>query len=103
MERPWRHPLRDGWLTDFRVSADGGQSTQVTKPDAENPGHQWPSFLPDGQRFLDHGAATRAVYLGSLESGTTKRLFRSDTNALFAPPGDILFVREVPCSRSAST
>ncbi len=78
----------------FRVSADGGQSTQVTKPDAENPGHQWPSFLPDGQRFLYYGAATRAVYLGSLESGTTKRLFRSDTNALFAPPGDILFVRE---------
>jgi hypothetical protein len=34
------------------------------------------------------------VYLASLESGTTRRLFRSDTNALFTPPGDILFVRE---------
>ena len=79
----------------LRVSAEeSGQPAPVTKPDAANPGHQWPSFLPDGQRFLYYGAGTGEVFLGSLESGTGKRLLKSDTNAVFAPPGDILFIRE---------
>ena len=66
----------------------------MTTPDAANPGHQWPSFLPDGQRFLYYGAGTGEVFLGSLEPGSPKRLLKSDTNAVFAPPGDILFIRE---------
>ena len=78
----------------FRVSADGGQAAALTKPDAQNPGHQWPSFLPDGEHFLYVTSGSRDVYLGSLGSDTGKRLFRSDTNAIFAPPRDILFVRE---------
>ena len=78
----------------LRVSAEGGQAVPVTKPDPENPGHQWPSFLPDGERFLYYGSGTRAVFLASLSSGTIKRLFPSDTNAVFAPPNGVLFVRE---------
>ena len=78
----------------LRVSADGGPTSLVTKPDAENPAHQWPSFLPDGEHFLYYAAASRSVFLGSLSTGTIKRLFGADSNALFAPPGDILFVRE---------
>ena len=78
----------------MRVSADGGQPAPVTRPDAQNPGHQWPSFLPDGEHFLYYGSGTGETYLGSLASGSLKRLLRSDTNAIFAPPGDLLFVRE---------
>jgi hypothetical protein len=78
----------------WRVSADGGPLTAATKPDAKNPGHQWPSFLPDGRHFLYYGSGSRSVFLGSLESGTIKELFASDTNAIFAAPGDILFIRE---------
>ena len=73
----------------WRVSADGGSLTAVSKPDAKNPGHQWPSFLPDGRHFLYYGSGTRAVFLGSLEAGSIKELFPSDSNAIFAPPGDI--------------
>ena len=78
----------------WRVSADGGSLTAVSKPDAKNPGHQWPSFLPDGHHFLYYGAGTRAVFLGSLEAGSIKELLTSDSNAIFAPPGHILFIRE---------
>ena len=80
--------------TILRVSDNGGPTSLVTKPDGDNPAHQWPSFLPDGEHFLYYGAASRSVYLASLSAGTIKRLFGSDSNAIFAPPGDILFVRE---------
>jgi Tol biopolymer transport system component len=80
--------------TILRVSHDGGPTRIVTKPDAENSAHQWPSFLPDGEHFLYYAAASRSVFLASLTAGTIKRLFGADTNATFAPPGDILFVRE---------
>ena len=78
----------------MRVSAEGGEPTAATKPDAKNPGHQWPSFLPGGERFLYYGSGTGEVYLASLQSPTGKPLLRSDTNAVFAPPGDLLFIRE---------
>ena len=78
----------------WRVAADGGSLTAVSKPDAKNPGHQWPSFLPDGRHFLYYGSGSREVFLGSLEAGSIKALFPSDSNAIFAPPGNILFVRE---------
>ena len=78
----------------WRVAADGGSLTAVSKPDAKNPGHQWPSFLPDGRHFLYYGSGSREVFLGSLEAGSIKALFPSDSNAIFAPPGNILFIRE---------
>jgi serine/threonine protein kinase len=78
----------------MRVSAEGGEPTTATKPDAKNPGHQWPSFLPDGERFLYYGSGTGEVFLASLRSGTVKPLLRSDTNAIFASSGDLLFIRE---------
>jgi Tol biopolymer transport system component len=78
----------------MRVSADGGQPAPVTTPDAQNPGHQWPSFLPDGEHFFYYGSGTGETYLGSLASGTLKKVARSDTNAIFAPPEHVLFVRE---------
>ena len=78
----------------WRVSADGGSLTAVSKPDAKNPGHQWPAFLPDGRHFLYYGSGTRRVFLGSLDAGAGKELFSSDSNAIFAPPGHILFIRE---------
>jgi Tol biopolymer transport system component len=76
-----------------RMSSDGGPLTEVTS-DAQNSGPQWPSFLPDGHHFLFYSSEVRAVFAGSLDSPSTKRLVESDSNALFAPPGEILFVRE---------
>jgi serine/threonine protein kinase/Tol biopolymer transport system component len=83
-----------------RVSAAGGVPTLVTKldPSRKETWHRLPYFLPDGKHFLyATNAASRedsGVYIGSLDSNETKRLFGSSTNAVYAPPGYLLFVRE---------
>jgi len=77
-----------------RISIDRGAPTAVTTVDASNGGQQWPWFLPDGQHFLFFSANTRAIFVGSLDSPATTRVVASDSNAVFAPPGQILFIRE---------
>ncbi len=78
----------------FRVSAEGDTPTPITKPDADNSSHQWPSFLPDGKHFLYYASSARALFVASLDGGPARRITHSDTNAIFAPPAQILFVRE---------
>ena len=57
-----------------------------------------PYFLPDGKHFLYAANFARredsGVYIGSLDSNETRRLFGSSTNGVYAPPGYLLFVRE---------
>jgi Tol biopolymer transport system component len=78
----------------FTVPASGGTPTAVTKPDGENSGHQWPSFLPDGTHFIFYSSGARALYVASVDGSPPKRLTNSDTNAIFAPPGQLLFMRD---------
>ena len=84
----------------FRVPAAGGVPTLVTKLDQsrQEAWHRLPYFLPDGKHFLYAANSARpedsGVYVGSLDSSETKRLFGTSTNAVYAPPGYLLFVRE---------
>jgi eukaryotic-like serine/threonine-protein kinase len=84
----------------FRVSASGGVPTLVTKLDQsrQETWHRMPYFLPDGKHFLYTANSARpedsGIYLGALDSNETKRLFGLSTNAVYAPPGYLLFVRE---------
>jgi Tol biopolymer transport system component len=89
--------LLDGGL--YRVSAAGGQPTALTTLDQsrfEN-SHRWPYFLPDGKRFLyvvrSNQAEGGELYIGSLGSKDSQRLLASTTNAMYAPPGFLLFLR----------
>lgn len=86
----------------FRVSADGGDPTPVTKP-AVSKGeihHLWPCFLPDGRHFLfligqamkDSG--NNDLHVGSLDSPETKLLMHVDSRAAYALPGYLLYVRD---------
>ncbi len=84
----------------YRISAAGGVPTPVTKLDAsrhENT-HRWPYFLPDGRHFLyfarSGSVEWNGIYLGSLEGGEQKLVLRGDSNAIYAPPGYLLFVRD---------
>jgi serine/threonine protein kinase len=81
----------------YRVSAAGGEVTPLTTLDKtrEN-SHRWPQFLPDGRHFLyfSRQPEKSGVYVGSLDSKETKRILDTDYNALYAPPGYLLFVRE---------
>jgi eukaryotic-like serine/threonine-protein kinase len=81
----------------YRVSASGGTPTPVTRFEGTaGERHQSPSFLPDGRHFVylvrrtGHEDETR---LGSLDSPTSRRLFASDTQAVYAQPGHLLFGR----------
>ncbi len=82
----------------YRVSATGGTPVAVTHPQSpQQQGHVFPSFLPDGGHFLYFVTgvpANRGVYLASLQSGETTRLFDADTPAIYAQPGYLLFARQ---------
>ncbi len=84
----------------YRVPAAGGTPQPVTKLNASRQEitHRWPQFLPDGKHFLfyAHGnvAENNATYAASLEGGEPKLLIHGDSNAIYAPPGYLLFVRQ---------
>ncbi len=84
----------------FSVSAAGGPTIPVTKPDLSHKeeDHYWPSFLPDGLHYLYVIISSQpeigGVYLGSLDSKEKKRLLADQSNVCYAPPGYLLFVRD---------
>ena len=69
-----------------KLSAEGGAPVPVTRLDesrTEN-SHRYPSFLPDGQRFLFTARCAErdknSLYLGSLVTGRTQRIMHVDSN-----------------------
>jgi Tol biopolymer transport system component len=84
----------------YRVSAAGGSATQITTLDASagETSHRWPWFLPDGRHFLFLARNVQqeksVVYVGDLESNQRQRLMAATSNAVYAPPGFLLFSRE---------
>ena len=64
--------------------------------------HFWPSFLPDGRRFLFTAklwtrtaeASEQGIYLGSLDSPKIERLLPDLSSAVYASPGYLVFARE---------
>jgi hypothetical protein len=60
--------------------------------------HAWPSFFPDGHRFLFTvlaDAANAGVYAASLDApAQRKRILPFDSRAVLAPPRHLLYVRE---------
>jgi hypothetical protein len=81
-----------------RVDAAGGTRVPLTTIDAREISHRWPQFLPDGNHYLyfAHGTTTAdsAVYVAALDSKDRKLLLHNDTNAIYAVPGQLLFVRD---------
>ena len=84
----------------LRVRAAGGNATPVTSPDRASGeiDHRFPWFLPDGRHFLytafDTDTEKTAVYAGDLDSKNRKLVLAAYSNAVYAPPGYLLFVRE---------
>src|SRR5262245_4344342 len=80
----------------FRVSATGGETTQVTSIDRprQEIDHFYPAFLPDGRHFLYYVQSgqkeTRGVYIGSLDGPRKRRLLDDITPIRYmaAVPGD---------------
>jgi eukaryotic-like serine/threonine-protein kinase len=81
-----------------RVDAAGGTRVPLTTIDAKETSHRWPDFLPDGNHFLyfAHGStsADSGIYLAAVDSKERKLLLRNDSDAIYAAPGYLLFVRD---------
>jgi eukaryotic-like serine/threonine-protein kinase len=82
----------------FRVSAEGGKPEAITKLEAAETGHFWPQFLPDGRHYLytawSGDSGKRAIFAGSLGSKDKTRVAAAESNAGYAAPGYLLFLRE---------
>ncbi|HYX21016.1 MAG TPA: protein kinase, partial [Thermoanaerobaculia bacterium] len=82
------------------VPASGGTPRPITTIDAARgeAAHDHPAFLPDGRHFVfvawNTDREKTAVMLGSLDSKDARLLFRSDSEAIFADPGFLLFGRD---------
>ena len=84
----------------YRVSANGGAATPVTALDAarSETGHRFPSFLPDGDRFLFAALPGKdgafEIFAGSLKDPAARTLVGSlETAPVYAEPGWLLFAR----------
>ncbi len=80
-----------------RVSANGGDATQVTTLNTERGerAHRYPQFLPDGETFLyvAVGAGEKAItYRSSVNGGKTTEVCEGGSGAVWAPPGYLLFL-----------
>jgi len=86
-----------------RVASAGGASTPLTKADAARgqTSLRWPAFLPDGRHFMywagnptASAQDSRGIYIGSLEGSEQRYLLQTDSDALFAPQGYLLYLRD---------
>ena len=78
----------------LRVSATGGEPVSISTPTGNEGSHNRAMFLPDGQRFLYRvsGGAQPGIYLAALD-GSDRRFLVDADEAVYAPPGFLLFVR----------
>jgi Tol biopolymer transport system component len=74
----------------------------MTKPDSSRfeTSHRWPMFLPDGKHFLYLAAnfsgqtENNAIFLGSLDSQERSLVVSTSTNAAYAEPGYLVYMRD---------
>jgi serine/threonine protein kinase len=86
----------------FQVPASGGKPVAVT---TLGPGeaHRWPSFLPDGRRFLfftRRGSSVESeIAVGSLDGQAPKKVMTSQYEVHFAAPDSVLYVSNATLMR----
>ena len=84
----------------FAVPASGGAPRPVTSLDAStgDVANSYPAFLPDGRHFVylarNVDVEKSTIVLASLDSKDSRRLFPTQSNAVFAQPGYLLFGRD---------
>ena len=86
------------------VPARGGTPTplELSVRTHRNYSQRWPAFLPDGIHFLywegtprdlEPVASPSGIYVGSIHGKEQEFLLQADSDALYAPPGFLLFMR----------
>jgi Tol biopolymer transport system component len=84
---------RSGGL--MRVAAAGGEPSPATAAELQggDMSQLFPSFLPDGHRFLYLSRPSNTLWLGTLDSREATRLFTAGSQVLYAD-GYLLFARQ---------
>ena len=84
-----------------QVAAAGGVPQPLTTLDSarQETSHRWPQLLPDQEHFLYYAVSNNSAHSGTYVSDLRSRkqpilLEQSDSNAVYAPPGFLLFVRQ---------
>ena len=83
----------------YKIRAEGGDPKPVTVLDRsrKETDHAYPQFLPDGRHFIYLAESTtpgnNSLYLGALDSPQVKRIHEMHSNAMYAPPGYLIFLR----------
>jgi Tol biopolymer transport system component len=85
----------------YSVPSTGGTPKLVEKMGPQLGGlgtARWPQFLPDGKHFLfyhfsDVGTQS-GTYAIALDGGVPKLIVAGKSNAVYAPPGYLLFIRQ---------
>ena len=75
----------------FKVSAEGGACTQLTKYRPGDFDHRRPVALPDGRHVLFSSFRANAALVVDLETGEITEVRRPGNEAQFAPPNWLLF------------
>ena len=82
-----------------RIPVDGGPPTPLTALDASagETMHLFPSFIPHGRSFMFLARSSKAehdnvAYMSTLGSFERIRLFNSDSQVVYAPPGYLLYM-----------
>jgi len=84
----------------YRVPAAGGNATPLIALDQSlgEDSLRCPWFLPDGHHFLytarNSDVEKSAIYAGDLGSKEKRRILNANSNAVYAPPGFVVFLRE---------
>jgi serine/threonine protein kinase len=83
----------------YRIPASGGEAIAINTVDrTKGVNSRWlPSFLPDGRHYLFIASVRtpqREIRVGSLDSEESKPLMTAQSNAVYAPPGFVLYRRE---------
>jgi Tol biopolymer transport system component len=82
--------------TLFRVSANGGVPTVLTK--SPNLEAHWVHFLPDGEHYLFYGSAKspaeRGIYTASLDAPDGNLILQTSLTRIEYVPGYLLYARE---------
>jgi Tol biopolymer transport system component len=97
---------RSGTATSgvHRVSQAGGAAAAVVVSGGNVPkrgrlrrygaNESWPQFLPDGRHFIYLDRDTNTIRVRTLDSDQSAALLTADSQAVYAGPGHLLFVRQ---------
>jgi serine/threonine protein kinase len=83
-----------------RVPAEGGTPAPVTTIDRSvgETSHRFPWFLPDGRHFLyiarNADRDKSQIFVGDIYSRSARAVALASSNAVYTPPGYLLFLRE---------